>query len=311
MKMKMKTLIYVLILSSSSCQFDAGVAPKDPSKIEVVISTTDLRDMTQDAVRTPDLETVDVQVPNSATPDLTAQPTEPDMSKDLEDLVEEEVQILCDGSVVDLETDADHCGKCGNSCDSIFGSCDQGRCICPENSEPCGSDNTCKDMANDPLNCGGCGISCGQAAACVNSACVCLDGYQDCNGKCVKLEVDPLNCGACGNVCSANKSACNAGRCRRNCFGDGWACDIGDGKKYCGTRPDVYTCNARSRDSCGTECNVGERCLPNGGAISPKHRCRTIRPTIECQTCPCLECAENENCVVSNEVSGEVFCVGK
>ncbi len=305
----MKNVIYILLLLLSACRFSPGAAPNNEPSSDVVDSNPNLKDMARDTKPIEDVLVADLGRDLS-----TKKDTSPDMQADLTvdvrpDVRPPDMTETCNGmTTIDLKTDSQHCGECNNRCDPEFAECAEGNCECPENAEPCGADNTCKDTKNDPLNCGGCGVTCGLATECVNSACVCRDGYRDCNGKCVNLRADPLNCGDCDNVCQGNKSACNNGSCERSCFGGGWSCDVPTGQTYCGTRPDIYTCNSRATDNCGTECGVGETCERTGTVT---YECITNRPTIGCQSCPCVECGQDEDCVVSAFAGNEVFCVEK
>jgi hypothetical protein len=88
--------------------------------------------------------------------------------------------IDCFGVCVDLQTDPNHCGYCGEVCPS--GQCATG--ICLEVVGPAPS-----------LTCGA--------------------GLTDCFGTCVDLIGDPNNCSACGNVCPDGPEgrSCQSGAC--------------------------------------------------------------------------------------------------
>lgn len=87
-----------------------------------------------------------------------------------------------DGCEADIQTDVDHCGGCGITCNGV---CNDGVCGC-ETDDHCGVGESCCDglcvftnstcvwwpcipgftMPRD--NCGGCGMTCGQLACCRN-----------------------------------------------------------------------------------------------------------------------------------------------
>lgn len=87
----------------------------------------------------------------------------------------------CDGSCVDTETDAAHCGACGAACETgdacVDGAC-QGDppcppdgCLleCPPNQVDCSG--TCVDTAAHADHCGGCDRPCADGARCEGGAC--------------------------------------------------------------------------------------------------------------------------------------------
>ncbi|MGH8327355.1 MAG: hypothetical protein ACRET2_11375 [Steroidobacteraceae bacterium] len=96
-------------------------------------------------------------------------------------------QTKCNGQCVDLESDTNNCGSCGNVCVSPS-NCQNGQCqlVC----EACGSGHQSPGMQ------------------------VCVVGGA---AQCVDTWTDPDNCGGCGNVCpdSVNgfRSLCNCGQC--------------------------------------------------------------------------------------------------
>ena len=63
----------------------------------------------------------------------------------------------CDGTCVDLETDAKNCGSCHHACKMTVETCEAGACVC--GFTDCTGD--CVDtMGSDSANCGGCGVAC-------------------------------------------------------------------------------------------------------------------------------------------------------
>jgi hypothetical protein len=77
----------------------------------------------------------------------------------------------CGVNCVDLNTDHDNCGTCGNMCAANqfcnLGSCDL---ICTPPVVLC--NGQCVDFTSDDANCGSCGFACGPAAQCIDSLCV-------------------------------------------------------------------------------------------------------------------------------------------
>jgi hypothetical protein len=131
-------------------------------------------------------------------------------------------QFLCD---IDLLTDPDNCGECGNSCRAENGgayedyACVGGRCVMTckvQNALDCDGvpDNGCE--TNPQLNndhCGTCGNKCPADKPCIfrglaEYGCGCREGEIACPGPgiqallpCVDPENDDEHCGACDNAC--------------------------------------------------------------------------------------------------------------
>jgi hypothetical protein len=115
---------------------------------------------------------------------------------------------------VDVKTDNQNCGACGNGCAGTYGGqCVNGSCVCLSPYAWCGK--FCADLLNDNFNCGACGKSCGGNTKCVNGSCVCASPYVMCGNSCTDLQWDNNNCGQCGNVCNAlpycQQGVCTAG----------------------------------------------------------------------------------------------------
>ena len=147
--------------------------------------------------------------------------------------------------------DEDHCGRCGEECDSdqtcTAGSCvgecqaecDPGlelcvetQCLCRPGFTRCGS--KCVDLEWDPSHCGGCPDSCSNV--CVEGECAdtCDEGEgTSCDGVCTDFESDPLHCGDCDTMCDADE-LCIDSECRdfveSNCDGDD---DCGSEERCC------------------------------------------------------------------------------
>jgi hypothetical protein len=63
----------------------------------------------------------------------------------------------CNDTCVDLQSDIDNCGMCGNACDSMTEQCMMGQC-CKQGQKIC--NNMCTDVQSDAQNCGMCGNVC-------------------------------------------------------------------------------------------------------------------------------------------------------
>ncbi len=130
----------------------------------------------------------------------------------------------CTGICVDLQTDVDNCGTCGNVCPEgqpgFVRGCAAGTCFfmreraCAEGLSSC--NGVCVDRQTDPANCGACGNVCAAGEICFGGLCArdhrCGAGLTNCNDICVDLLIDPANCGVCGNVC-ASGDICFGGQC--------------------------------------------------------------------------------------------------
>jgi hypothetical protein len=123
----------------------------------------------------------------------------------------------CGGNAcVDLESDAQNCGECGNVCPANA-PCNAGECTCPDGGQVC--DGVCVDLQSDPQYCGDCSTPCDPGQVCAQGQCA--DGcgaLTDCGGACVDLSSNPDHCGECDNPCGAG-STCTMGSC--SCAGDG------------------------------------------------------------------------------------------
>lgn len=150
-------------------------------------------------------------------------------------------QTCCSGACVDLSSNNNNCGACGN--------------VCPGGDTCCSGE--CANLSNDDNNCGSCGNVCPAGTSCVGGACVSNNN---------------TSCGNCGNItpCSSDQSGtCYGfftvdGGC--NCFED-IACD---GAQTCSSNAD---CPPGSQCTTGTCC--GENiCVPlcHSGSSAPALR---------------------------------------
>ena len=145
--------------------------------------------------------------------------------------------VASNGCEVDISTDVNNCGSCGNVCSvpNATAVCTAGSCsaTCTTGFSDCdgNSRNGCEANLNtDRNNCGYCGNVCsasnGGTAVCTAGSCsvtgaACRTGYADCNGLSsdgceVDINTDLNNCGGCGNVCSASNGGtvvCTTGSC--------------------------------------------------------------------------------------------------
>jgi len=166
----------------------------------------------------------------------------------------------CDGVAVDLSTNQDHCGACGNACQPME-RCSGGTCSflgCYPNLAVC--DGICRSLG-DAKTCGSCDVACASTQVCSLRRCVdaCAPGLATCDGTCVDLARDPYNCGACGSSCG--DASCVNGVCTDTCPASGNGGTGGSGWKSCvagcrDTTSDPLHCGA-----CGNECAPGSACV--------------------------------------------------
>jgi hypothetical protein len=134
---------------------------------------------------------------------------------------------VCAGKCVDLKTDNNNCGFCGDTCPTGTRCDGASMCgavttvtttgpSCPMNQTVCAG--KCADLSMDSKNCGGCGAACAAKHYCSFGACVawpslssCSPVEMECSGKCVNPSNDPNNCGTCGTTCVSG--ICNDGKC--------------------------------------------------------------------------------------------------
>ncbi|MGC8928897.1 MAG: hypothetical protein ACP5QK_13380, partial [Myxococcota bacterium] len=123
------------------------------------------------------------------------------------------------GCEVNLNTDGNNCGTCGNKCGQNA-YCSSANCFCNTNYYNCNgnwSDGCEVNISTDPYNCGGCNNNCNNlyqvsSTSCSSGQCIinsCKSPYQNCNGivqdGCeINLSNDVNNCGLCGKRCGQN-----------------------------------------------------------------------------------------------------------
>jgi Stigma-specific protein, Stig1/CXCXC repeat len=86
----------------------------------------------------------------------------------------------CNGTCVNFQTNAQHCGSCNNVCQT-GATCVAGQCVCPATA-PTTCNGQCVNTLTDATNCGSCNNSCAFNQICVNGACVCPG--VTCGGNC-------------------------------------------------------------------------------------------------------------------------------
>ena len=163
-----------------------------------------------------------------------------------------------DGCEVDVYSDPNNCGTCGNVCAGDT-PCVAGKCGCPTGKIACGG--RCVDPLTDDNNCGKCGIRCNDIPVpnpcsplppqtrygCGNGECGqlrCRRGTADCDGdlptkvcesngcEVEDLATDPNNCGGCAIKCAPHE-----------------VCIPEENSSYCG-----IPCEKYGRTLCDDEC---------------------------------------------------------
>lgn len=195
----------------------------------------------------------------------------------------------CGGSVcVDLDTDLDDCGACGNACPSTA-VCEAGSCSCSGAMSLCG--DTCVDTQSDPSHCGQCDTRCAAGSACSQGQCDCLGTLEACGGACVDTGSDPAHCGACDKACDPSQ-VCLDGSCSDGC-GDLTQC----GQACVDTATNAFHCG-QCDNACldGLECRDGACVCPGGGELCNGTCVDTQTSAQHCGGCG-VSCASGDTCV--------------
>ena len=176
---------------------------------------------------------------------------------------------FCERSCVNLKTNPNHCGVCGNVCSGGQG-CVLGRCggepSCPAGQERCGE--ACIEISRNPLHCGGCGQSCAAGERCEEGKCIagCAAPLLSCGGGCVDATTDPMHCGGCDKACTQGL-VCAQGSCLSACPAQtptvcaGGCFDLQASGMHCG--------------ACGQSCAGGQVCV-QGACLGS---CPALTPT--------------------------------
>ena len=172
----------------------------------------------------------------------------------------------CGGFCVDLFSDGDNCGACGNVCPyypEIF-NCEGGVCVPPSCAPLTNCGGLCADLLSDSLHCGACGVACAAGQACQFGVCTassaappssltCAPGLTDCFNFCVDLSFDPNNCGACGIACSSG-GICTFGVCSVGGGEQGEAVACAPGLVACGGFCVDISTDPSNCGACGAVC---------------------------------------------------------
>jgi hypothetical protein len=165
--------------------------------------------------------------------------------------------VRCGTVCVNPQTDAQHCGGCGNACGNnracVGGTCQGGGC--PSGQLSCGG--ACVDPQSNEGHCGNCGNACQGNLTCLGGACGCAAGTR-CGTECVDTQTDSDHCGSCGNSCQGDLT-CLSGQC---------ACAAGT---KCGNSCVNTQTNANHCGGCGTTCGSGQTCV--GGQCTTAIAC--------------------------------------
>lgn len=142
--------------------------------------------------------------------------------------------FVCDGRCVDTGADPEHCGGCDLACGADE-TCEAGRCVCPEDTERCGT--ACVDTDSDTAHCGACGARCGATETCELGECTfaCDEGLSACDSGCVDTSSDRDHCGACDRPCVGGErqiAECLDSACVVRCAADWYDRDGEAGCEY-------------------------------------------------------------------------------
>jgi hypothetical protein len=172
----------------------------------------------------------------------------------------------CSGICVDLDSDHENCGGCGNACDPAE-VCFEGGCSleCPSGLENCSGG--CVDLDEDVSNCGACGRECEGGE---HADPVCVSGV--CEAACHAGWCDPDGDGDCDTACSSDTEVCNGA----DDDGDGLVDEDFDCIRGEVENDDCEACGTRSR-TCSSSCTWGSwsACVDTGCMPGTTQNCGT------------------------------------
>ncbi len=185
----------------------------------------------------------------------------------------------CDGVCVDLQSDLNNCGACGEICESelVPVECRSGVCEranCPVGITYCGAVDGCRDLSSDPGHCGACQNPCA-SGVCSGGVCAtggggCAEGQTDCGGICVDTCCNNSHCGACGNICPPGET----------CFEGICGCPSGlccaEGETICNGMCVATCCDNNNCGACGNICKDGLTCF-EGVCDCPSGLCPPVK----------------------------------
>jgi hypothetical protein len=182
------------------------------------------------------------------------------------------------GACVDLLSDMNNCGACGEVCESqlVPVECRSGVCEranCPIGVTYCGAVDGCRDLASDPEHCGACQNPCA-SGVCSGGVCAaggsCGEGQTECDGVCVDTCCNNQHCGKCGNICPSGET----------CFEGICGCPSGlccaEGETICNGACVSTCCDNNNCGACGNVCTGGLTCF-EGVCDCPSGNCPPVK----------------------------------
>ena len=230
------------------------------------------------------------------------------------------VKSVCGNKPVDLSSDNENCGACGNNCSSkdpgytcVSGECipaDKSKVLCkgefinPENDPRyCGARGDCSDT--NPTSMDYKGMVCeGATPLCSNGRCAnaCVGGQIVCDGRCVDPQTDMNFCGATGNCKDENVGEkctdgrfCSGALCATSCQEGLFLCDdkCVDGTSnpyYCGVTSDCTEANN------GTKCEDTQVCVSGKCEYNSCKEPETLCSTTAGNRCINIQSDDVDNC---------------
>lgn len=180
--------------------------------------------------------------------------------------------VLCPGegrgNCVDLDTDPDNCGACGEAC-GAGQTCEYGRCFgCEEGETRCGT--ACADLLSSAAHCGSCWADCGADEQCLDGECQAPSpcGDEECGAgqQCVDGECQPAE--LCGGEECAPDEVCVNSVCETPPTCTDGQCECGALETQCGQRCFDLESDPRHCGSCTNVCDSGLSCV-NGECACP------------------------------------------